>query len=43
MMSVAWRADRRRDPTPINNVIGDHNDIPHINRLVEHPMKKFDR
>jgi hypothetical protein len=25
------------------DVIGDHTDVPHINRLVEHTMKKFDR
>ena len=25
------------------DVIGDHTDIPHINRLIEHTMKKFDR
>ena len=24
------------------DVIGDHTDIPHINRLVEHTMKKFE-
>jgi hypothetical protein len=23
--------------------IGDHTDIPHINRLVEHTMKEFER
>jgi hypothetical protein len=25
------------------DVIGDHTDIPHINRLVEHTMKEFER
>jgi hypothetical protein len=25
------------------DVIGDHTDIPHINRLVEHTMKGFER
>jgi hypothetical protein len=25
------------------NVIDDHTDIPHINRLVEHTMKEFER
>lgn len=25
------------------DMIGDHTDIPHINRLVEHTMKEFDR
>ena len=25
------------------DVIDDHTDIPHINRLVEHTMKEFDR
>jgi hypothetical protein len=24
-------------------VIGDHTDIPHINRLVAHTMKEFER
>jgi hypothetical protein len=24
-------------------VIGDHTDIPHINRLVEHTMKEFEK
>jgi hypothetical protein len=25
------------------DVIGDHTDIPHINRLVEYTMKEFER
>jgi hypothetical protein len=25
------------------DVIGDHTGIPHINRLVEHTMKEFER
>ncbi|WP_439923171.1 hypothetical protein [Nitrobacter sp. JJSN] len=32
--------DKRRNGL---DVIGNHTDIPHINRLVEHTMKEFER